>query len=148
MHHCHSSKLIQRGADTRHVCRVDWYDPICLSHMQLSHPHPFRTIRSSGAFSSLNASSISCAVRLIPSKPQSPPPCTILTKFRLPVNQAAFCPTARIFPKCCRGRHSHLRANSRNQPEFRIILLQPEKYFFFFRADTVQKNGLYLKIHG
>jgi hypothetical protein len=104
MHHCHSSKLIQRRADTRHVCRVDWYDPICLSHMQLSHPHPFRTIRSSGAFSSLNASSISCAVRLIPSKPQSPPPCTILTKFRLPVNQAAFCPTARIFPECCRGR--------------------------------------------
>ena len=25
--------------------------------------------------------------------------------------------------------HSHLRADSRNQHEFRVILLQPEKYF-------------------
>ena len=41
--------------------------------------------------------------------------------------------------------HSHLRADSRNQLQLRIILLQPEKYFFFFRADTVQKDGLYLK---
>ena len=38
------------------------------------------------------------AVLRIPSNPQRPPPCTILTKFLLPVNHAAFCPMARIFP--------------------------------------------------
>ena len=41
--------------------------------------------------------------------------------------------------------HPHLRTDGRDQFQLRIIFLQPEKYLFFFRTDTVQKNGLYLK---
>ena len=94
MHHCHPAQFIQGRADTGYVSCVNRYNSVTLSHMQLSHPHPFRMIRSSGSFSSCQASVINSAVLRIPSNPYSPAPSTRLTKCLVPVNHAAFCPIA------------------------------------------------------
>ena len=69
VHDCHAAKLIKCRTHTGYIRCINWYDSIRLSHIQLSHPHPFRTTRSSVSFSSVNASAISSAVLRIPSNP-------------------------------------------------------------------------------
>ena len=81
---------------------------------------------------------------------KAPEPATLYHIDKIPASgkPGCFLSDGKEFSGMLPWPHSHLRADSRNQHEFRVILLQPEKYFFFFRADTVQKNGLYLKSMG